>query len=183
MTESQILYSKEGFTFTKNTKNNYSLCFQMQNNHINLSKIIDFNLIKLIYDLNPDIYEKINIQPINENEATVYFLMKHLFEDLGMPQRYSYVHMSRNIQENNIKFISQSIKDIKPIGLPIDVELLPIRNMICDCKIVNEHTIHFSCNIIFENTMIVPQIAEKLLGLIINKIFIRVKQFIENIQI
>ena len=46
------LYSKEGFTFIKNEKNNYILTFEMENNHIILSKIIDFNLVKLIYDLN-----------------------------------------------------------------------------------------------------------------------------------
>ena len=62
------LYSKEGFTFIKNEQNNYSLTFEMENNHIILSKIIDFNLVKLIYDLNKDIYEKANIKIINENE-------------------------------------------------------------------------------------------------------------------
>ena len=55
MTESNTLYSKEGFCFFKNEKNNYMLSFEMENNNINLSKIIDFNLVKLIYDLNSDI--------------------------------------------------------------------------------------------------------------------------------
>ena len=59
------LYSKEGFVFTKNEKNNYSLSFEMVNKNIILSKIIDFNLVKLIYDLNSDIYEKINLNIIN----------------------------------------------------------------------------------------------------------------------
>ena len=45
------LYSKEGFRFVKNENNNYNLSFEMENNHIILSKIIDFNLVKLIYDL------------------------------------------------------------------------------------------------------------------------------------
>jgi hypothetical protein len=69
MSNSNILYSKEGFIFTKNDKNDYTLSFSMQNNSIVLSKIIDFKLIKLIYDLNGDIYEKINMNIINENEA------------------------------------------------------------------------------------------------------------------
>ena len=46
------IYSKEGFVFKKNEQNNYSLFFHMENNDIILSKIIDFNLFKLIYDLN-----------------------------------------------------------------------------------------------------------------------------------
>jgi hypothetical protein len=51
MGDFDILYSKDGFTFAKNSKNNYSLTFQMENKSIILSKIIDFSLVKLIYDL------------------------------------------------------------------------------------------------------------------------------------
>jgi hypothetical protein len=182
MTESQVLYSKEGFTFTKNENKNYSLSFSMHNNSIVLSKIIDFNLIKLIYDLNGDIYEKVNINIINENEATANLLLKHLFEDLGLPQRFSYVHINKIINDNHIKFISQTIKSERPQGMPIDAELLPIKNMICDCKIISLHQIQFTCSVQFENSMIIPPIAEKLVGLIIYKIFNRVKQFIENVR-
>ena len=110
MTDTVILYSKEGFTFIRKQKNDYSLTFQMENNNIILSKIIDFNLIKLIYDLNSDIYEKVNLNIINDNEATVNLLMKHLFEELGLPQRFSYLHIKRIVSENNITFMSESIK-------------------------------------------------------------------------
>ena len=34
MTESNTLYSKEGFIFVKNMKNNYTLSFEMENNNI-----------------------------------------------------------------------------------------------------------------------------------------------------
>lgn len=177
------LYSKEGFTFIKNEKNNYSLSFSMNNNNIILSKIIDFNLVKLIYDLNNDIYERINLQILNDNEAIATVLMKHLFEDLGLPQRFSYIHISKIVQENNIKFISQTIKSDKPNGMPDDAELMPINNMICNCNIITPHNIQFTWNIQFENTMIIPQVAEKLVGIILYKVFNRVKQFIDNVKI
>lgn len=182
MSETNILYQKEGFTIIKKATNNYNLSFTMQNNNIILSKIIDFNLVKLIYDLNSDIYEKINIQHINENEVKINFLMKHLFEDLGLPQRFSYMYMSKVIEDNCIKFISQTIKNERPDGMPCDSELLPIQNMDCNCKIIDNHVIQFSCNIVFDSIMIVPPIAEKMVGLILYKIFYRVKQFIENIR-
>jgi hypothetical protein len=182
MTDSNVLYSKEGFTFTKNEKNNYSLSFSMQNNSIVLPKIIDFNLIKLIYDLNPDVYEKIKMNIINENEAIANLLMKHLFKDLGLPQRFSYIHINKIIEENSIKFISQTIKQETPEGMPPDAELMPIKNMICHCRIITQHQIQFTCNVQFENNMSIPPVAEKLVGLIIYKIFNRVKQFIENVR-
>jgi hypothetical protein len=182
MSEQNVLYSKEGFMFVKNLKNNYSLTFQMENNNISLAKIIDFNLVKLIYDLNNDIYEKVNLQILNENEATINLLMKHLFEDLGLPQRFSYLYMKKIVTENNIKFISQTIKYERPEGMPDSAELMPIQNMTCICDIITPHKIKFTCNILFEPTMNVLLVVEKLLGLISYKIFNRVKQFIENVR-
>ena len=182
MSEAIVLYSKEGLEFTKIKDNNYQLVFNMQNNNIIMEKIIDFNLITLIYDLNGDIYEKTNITIINENEAIIHFLMKNLFEDLGLPQRFSYVHIKKQLSENKISFISQSIRSERPEGIPKDATLMPIEIMICDCFIVNPHKINFCCDISFENDMNIPKIAEKMVGLILFKIFKRLKQFIENVR-
>ena len=182
MTDPVVLYSKEGFAFIKNEKNNYSLTFEMENNHIILAKIIDFNLVKLMYDLNNDIYEKVNLKIINENEATINLLMKHLFEDLGLVQIFSYVHIKKISQENNILFDAQTIKSQRPEGMPEDAELVPIRKMNCNCNIITQHKIKFTFNVLFENHILIPQIVEKLVGLILYKMFNRVKQFIENIR-
>lgn len=176
------LYSKEGFVFTKNEKNNYSLSFGMENNNIILSKIIDFNLVKLIYDLNNDIYEKVNLKIINDNEATINLLMRHLFEDLGLPQRFSYIHIKKTSKENNITFESQTIKSERPEGMPVDAELMAIKTMICNCNIITSHKVRFAINVLFENHMLVPAVVEKLIGVILYKIFNRVKQFIENVR-
>lgn len=183
--ESNILYSKEGFIFSKNKINSYSLSFQMNNENINLSKIIDFNLIKLIYDLNTDIYEKVTFSQINENEAILFLLMKHLFEELGLPQRYNHLHMKKFVSNNNIKFISKTIDIEKPFDLPSEARLMPIDNMVCNCEIPdgNPHKINCTCNVEFSSSMNVPQVAEKMVGLILFKIFKRVKQFIENVRI
>jgi hypothetical protein len=183
MTEPDILYSKEGFVFVKNKTNNYSLSFAMENANIVLPKIIDFNLVKLIYDLNNDIYEKVDLKIMNENEAILYSLMKHLFEDLGFPQRFSYLHITKIVGENNVKFISQTIKSETPVGLPENVELMHIQSMICNCDIITQHKILFTVNILFDNTMVVPSVAEKLVGLILYKIFKRIKQFIEKVRV
>jgi len=182
MDSENILFNKDGFTFVCVKKNHYKLQFNMENNNIILSKIIDFSLIKLIYDLNPDVYEKFNIENLNENEAIITFLMKHLFEDLGLPQRFSHIHMVKNIEDRRIVFNAKSIKHIRPQGMPDDAELMAIQQLICDCNIITNHKIDFSVNVIFEPTMNVPPFAEKLVGMILNKIFKRVKLFIENVR-
>lgn len=178
-----ILYAKEGFEFVKNVKNDYSLKFFIENPYIILSNVIDFNLVKLIYDLNKDIYEVVYLEKINDNEAIMTMLMKHLFEDIGMPQRFSYVNIKKLVELNKITFTCQSIKDKRPDNMPPESQQLPIQNMKCICNILTNHKIEFTCNIIFNEKMNVPPFAEKIIGLIIFKIFNRVKQFIENVKI
>lgn len=182
MDSENVLFDKDGFRFACVKKNHYKLEFNMENKNIILSKIIDFSLIKLIYDLNPDVYETVNIQRVNDNEVVITLLMKHLFEDLGLPQRFSHIHMIKTIEEKRIVFNAQSIKNQRPKDMPDDAELMAIQQLNCTCNIITNHKIDFSVNVMFDSTMNVPPFAEKLVGMILNKIFKRVKQFIENVR-
>ena len=176
-----ILFNKEGFRFIRTIKNQYKLDFSIENERINIANIIDFNLIKLIYDLNPDVYEYVNLNRVSENEAIITLLMKHFFEDLGLPQRFSYVNMNRHVESNKIIFHSKSIRDHRPPNMPPNSELMNMRDLICNCDIVTVHKANFSVNVIFDHSMNIPPFAEKMIGMILFKIFKRVKQFIENV--
>lgn len=181
MTEQTTLFLKEGFFLNKNKEREFSLYFEIENNYIILKKILDFNLIKLIYDLNSEIYETINLQIINENEATINLLLKHLFEELGLPQRFTYVHMKREVKENKITFFSQTIKSERPQGMPDNAELMPIDNVIINCDVITPHKIKICCIIFFQDNIIIPPFLEKIFSLVLFKIFTRVKQFIEKV--
>jgi len=182
MDSETILFEKDGLKFIKVKNHNYKLAFTMENNHIQLSKIIDFNLIKLMYDLNGDIYEYVNLEKINENEAIVTLLIKHFFEDLGLPQRFSHLHMQKIVDNNKIIFKAQSILSYKPENIPEQAELFSIIEVINTCNIMTDHAIAFNFNILFNPDINIPPFAEKMVGIIINKIFKRVKQFIENVR-
>jgi hypothetical protein len=177
------LFEKEGFILTRMKKNNYKIDFCIENNNIILSKIIDFNLIKLIYDLNLDVYEKVELEIINDDEAIVITLMKHLFEELGLPQKYSYLHIKREITNKKIIFRLQTIQSYRPINIPIDAELMEVESMISICDIITPHKINFSFSIMFEANIIIQPFIEKIICTIFHKIFKRVKQFIEKAHI
>lgn len=183
MDQSEVLLNKEGLQFARVKAKHYALTFSMENPNIILSNIIDFNLIKLIYDLNSDIYEKVILDKINDEEAVATLLMKHFFEDLGLPQRFSFLHIKKIVEERRIIFKSQSIRSHKPEGMPEDAELMTINDLTSVCDIVTPHKINFAFNIIFDPIMNIPPFAEKLVGLILFKIFKRVKQFIENVRL
>lgn len=178
-----ILYEKDGFIFSRIEKNKYTMNFAMENKNIILAKVIDFNLIKLIYDLNGDVYEKVSMEKLNDNEVIATLLMKHLFEDLGLVQRYSFLHIEKFVEESRIIFKGQSIKSYIPICIPKDAELMAMDDLTIVCHIDNPHKIDFSFTILFDPIMNIPPFAEKLVGIILNKIFKRVKQFIENVRV
>ena len=181
--ENNILFQKDDFIIKRNSIHHYICSFNIENKNIYVDKIIDLNLMKLIYDLNPDIYIKNNIDKKSENEATITCILNNFFEDLGIPQKYSHMHILKVVKENNISFISKTINDFKPDYIPKEAELLAISNMICSCDIESPHKILFTFDIQFDPKRIIPPLPViKLVGIILNKIFKRVKQFIENLQ-
>ena len=179
--EEQILYKKEGFIFSKVQNHHYKTTFSMENKNIHLASVINFDLIKLIYELNNDVYEKVHLEKSSDSEAIAILLIKHFFADLGLPQKYSYLHIKKYIDENNVVFRCSSIHSEKPEGIPIDAELMAINLMESVCALENPHKINFTHNIYFDNGMYIPPFVEKMVGIIVNKIFKRVKQFIENL--
>ena len=110
--------------------------------------------------------------------------MKHFFIDVGLPQRYSYVNMKKTIIDNeHNNFTAKTITDFKPENIPDEIELVPMENMSIDCKLIGPHKVNFNCVILFKKNIKIPPFVEKIIGVLVNKIFNRVKIFIENIKV
>jgi hypothetical protein len=159
------------------------MTFSIENPHIILANVIDVNLIKLIYDLNPDVYENVLLEKISDDESIVTLLLKNFFEDLGLPQKYSHLHIKKTISNNTIIFNSQSITSVRPPNIPECAERVAMKENIGVCEIITPHKVNFSFTVLFEDNIVIPAFMEKMIGIILNKIFKRVKQFIENITI
>jgi hypothetical protein len=178
------LFNKENCTFKRYGLNKYLLEYDMENKNIYIEKIIDFSLIQLIYTLNPDIYEHIEFNKINDNEAVAILLMKHFFEDIGFPQRYSFMNIKKIVEKNKILFKAQTIiNKQKPAQIPAEAEVLYIDDLTCVCDLITAHKVKISFDINFNSGFHIPLFAEKMIGVIIHKIFKRLKLFIEKITI
>jgi hypothetical protein len=90
--------------------------------------------------------------------------------------------MTKIVDNNQIVFRSQSIHTERPPGIPDDAKMMAMKENIGVCDIVTPHKVNFSFTVIFEEYVEIPPFAEKMTGLILNKIFKRVKQFIENFR-
>ncbi len=183
----KIISEKNGMKLIRNPDNVFNFVCTIENKHIYLDKIINFELIKLIFEINNDIYEKVIMNKIDDNNAEFIFIMKHFFADIGLPQRYYHFIMKKNfnVNENKIVFTSETINRNKPDFIGKDIEFLPINNMIYECQFTSlqRDKMLFSALISFDKNLSIPEYVEKVVGLIVNKIFIRVKQFIEIYRI
>ena len=175
------------FQMNKSTSGEYNIQFYLENNNIKLDNIIDFTLIKLMYELNQDIYEKIDLNIFNDNQATMLAINKHLFQDLGISQKYSHLKISKTIVgTGKIIFELKSINEKKQLQshlIPEKAEQLPIEQFIIACNVINQHKIEFGIDFKIDTDNIkLPDFVENVLCKIFIKMFKRVKQFIENIQ-
>lgn len=184
--KSNILMDKNGMKIVKLKDNEYTVAFAIQNKQFILPSIINFDMVKLIFDLNPDIYEKSILKKnATLDSAIICSLMKDIYSDLGIPQ--SYVCMSVEIVKFSdvLKFICKPLPDkIVPVdfgGIP-DLYLLPVKNLIIDCNILTNHHIEINCNIKIDDDVEIEPFIEKMVMSIVNKIFIRLKQFIESLS-
>jgi hypothetical protein len=181
----------DNFNMNKINAGEYKIQFYLENNNIQLDNIIDFYLIKLLYELNQDIYEKVDLNILNDTQATLLAINKHLFQDLGITQKYSLLKIKKAIlkKENKIVFDLQSINKINPDEhsmshlIPEKAEQLPIDHFTIVCNVINQHKIDIVIDFkIDTETIELPVFVESALCKIFIKMFKRVKQFIENIR-
>jgi hypothetical protein len=176
----KLLIDKGEIKLIKSGDENFNMVFDLENPSINLSSIINNNLIKLIYDLNMDLFEDIKIEKINDYESCIFILFKDLFNDMGIPQYYYYFHIEHNVAENHFR--------LTPLvyGEPLKqcMECVNLKECIIHYAIANDHLVHFRIDAILpyeENTL--SRMITKIVCNIIYKIFNRVKQFIYSINI
>lgn len=178
----KILCDKNGFKIIKQNSNQFKLSFQLENKFIDISKIIDFTLIQLIYELNTDICEKLTIEKKTENNATALLLLKHLFEDLGLPQFFSYIELDKIVTEKQIIFNAKTNNTDVPIDFPKNIDFFEMKEFVMNvtCDIITQHKTNLLFDITFNKKTKIPDFLDKIIVSVLNKIHKRIKQFIEN---
>jgi hypothetical protein len=184
----EYLFDKDGIQLKKESSNNYDLTFTLENDNIYLEKIVDFNLFKLIFKLNEDVCEDFQIEYKSNDEAIMTILFKHLFEDLGISQKYFYCSVKKTLHKNRIQFFIEKYSNLYSNSndhLYIDdsVESITIKQIICDCIISTPHIIELKINIEIDDNCFIPKFIEKMVSVILGKILKRTKAFIKTQKI
>ena len=157
----------------------FLLQFNLENKKKNLHDIINLNMYDLLFNLNKANFEKIEIKKwISPNEIEVLFLFKPFGKELGIKPKYMYIRTIANI--TNEKHIYTSVD----IDYPHAEELQnyeKVKNIISTMIINFETNYKININYIFkfELAHTLPIYMENIMGLIMKKMFLHLKQFIE----
>ena len=182
LSENKIICSKKNILLTINNNNKiYNLKFNTISCNISLQKYNNFDIYKLLFELNKDIVESIEIiNLLDENVADVLIILKEIGDSIKIPKNYIYVTIYKKYNNGELIFESKNNNNIENI-----------KNKIIGCnKCISEHSIlkiinnnnilnfnyQFKFNMIFQQSNFVNNI----IALLIKKVFYKLKLFIEN---
>ena len=71
----KVICSKDNMLLRKNTEMKlFSLEYLIENSKCNITSLLNVNMHNLLYEVNKDIIERIEITPISEGEFNILFL-------------------------------------------------------------------------------------------------------------
>jgi hypothetical protein len=180
------IIDKDEIKMERIDKNKYILRFSISSDKLYIKKLIGFDIAKILYEVNKDIFDEFDMN-LNKNgdEAEVYFLIKHFFSDFGLPQKYMHLQIQKIQDEKSdaILFFCQnanpdlytSVLNIPSKGEQMNTDLIHIV-----CNAINDHKVDVVNTIFLNNHVDIPAVVEKMAGILISKMFLKVKQFIET---
>lgn len=107
-------------SYISDNKKAYILKYNFNNldpNKINIKALLGIKIYELLEKINPDLIEKIIILNIlNDNEADVCILLKHIAKEIGIKQKYILFRSTRGINHLNglIVFYNKDLNLINP---------------------------------------------------------------------
>jgi len=179
----------------KREKNNniYLLQFLAENSNVNLYTMINLDIYNLMFTLNKDNFDKIEMHSMasntlssgsenkNVNEVNVLFLFKPFSTDLGIKPKYMYVRVTEICEPNKKTYNCVDVDYPNPEELKnYDKIINTISSMVVNFE--SYHKINISYIFKLELSHSLPIYMENIMGLIMKKVFLNLKQFIELIH-
>ena len=179
----KIICDKDNVILRRNEElNTFSLTFELKNEKIELSKIINLKLYTLLYELNKDIIESVEILSETETESTILLIFKQFGAELGMSQKYMCLHTVMERREGSIIMRSETATsgrdNLKGVSNCEEI-ISPYTNLFVRMKSESEAVVDYFFNMKMDDE--IPIYMENMIGILMKKTLLRVKEFIEKI--
>ena len=179
----KIICDKDNVILRRNEElNTFSLTFELKNEKIELSKIINLKLYTLLYELNKDIIESVEILSETETESTILLIFKQFGAELGMSQKYMCLHTVMERREGSIIMRSETATsgrdNLKGVSNCEEI-ISPYTNLFVRMKSESAAMVDYFFNMKMDDEL--PIYMENMIGVLMKKTLLRVKEFIEKI--
>ena len=179
----------------KREKNNniYLLQFLAENSKVNLYNMISLEIYNLMFTLNKDNFEKIEMHNMESatlssgsenkivNEVNVLFLFKPFAADLGIKPKYMYVRVTEVCEPNKKTYNCVDVDYPNPEELKNYEKVInTISSMVVNFESYHKINISYIFKLYLSHSL--PIYMENIMGLIMKKVFLNLKQFIELIH-
>ena len=139
-------------------------------------------MYNILYELNHDNFEKIEIKNwLSNSEVDVLFLFKQFGKDLGIKPKYMYIRATEIVENGKKTYNSYDIDYPYPDELA-NYEKVTTRISTMVVNFESNHKININYLFKLDLAHSLPIYMENVLGLIMKKVFLHLKQFIEAIN-
>lgn len=178
----QLLCKKSEVHLYKMPDNDgYRLHFTIQNPRINIRSLLNDNIYELITKLNPDFFEDFKIiQEHDDNSKDICVSFHSFGKELGIQKKIMYINLKKCIFVDEIHFVGKHI--IKE-NYSKHHDLIEHKHSIIKIKFLNPHHVEIDYRFNVDIKEDLPIYMENMIGIIMKKIYLNLKTFIENIKI
>lgn len=163
----------------------FRLTFTIHNDNFNLKNAIGFKLFALMGELNTDVIDKIYMDEYENDTKSmdIGILLKRFGKEFGIAQKYLFVKTDMICSSKDTsRFVSKQIDPPKEVIVPAMSESVIKTNTVLDVTLHTSHkaSVTYDFSFVIEDDL--PIYMEKYPGLLMKKIFVRLKTFLENIN-
>ena len=176
----------------------YLIEFRAHNEKIRIDALLTFDIYKMIYELNKDLFDSYHIaypDPADPSRAELLFIFKSI---MGLGERYTHVHTHMPHILNQCPQNQTHVIQISTANVPKESDMSLLRHLIpkraeqidSDNSNITIHVqpdghdiqFHYKFKLKLskpDDFIAIPPFVDKAIGAMMKTIFVRVKQFIE----
>lgn len=168
----------------KDGMNSFRIHFDVKNQRYNLYNAMGFKLFNLLAELNKDTIEESYTEKYDDSTKIIIngFVFKQIGKDFGIAQKYMFSTIEQISNEDGIfRYVINQIDKPNNIQVPKGAESVIKSNSILDITINDSHHASFVYFFSLNFDEDTPAHMDNLPGLLMKKIFFRLKKFLDNI--
>ena len=181
MEKNDLICDKHNIFLYEHDNSVFSLQLDISNPNIRIPSLINFDIYKLIATLNNDVVERIQItNDSSSNKKYILFVFKRFGSEIGISQKYMHTLVEKQDNVDEIVFTSKST----PLNnnIPNACELVLCKHSILTVNTKNPHNVSITYKFHMDLQEDLPIYMKNISGLLMKKIFIRLKTFIEKVS-